>query len=806
MKFIPKMVSSLPLISINFIKIYLLIGVLEGATINGEVTSKPVGKTINDNEMVAEEEEEAMEVDNVCDSSDDIIDSQEQNGVTIIEEDANSVNANSVEAASSVDESSQDVTNVEENSEVEEQEEEGEEQEMTETEVVEEKEDVNNVEIDKNIEDKKKEVDSKEETNTQEQTIDLNDSGEDVMIVDSGDTTAQNGSEQETSPKAVDLSDEPEVINLDTPIKKKKKEAQSLHISPRRSSRNLNKQKSYVETEKEEEEGRKVEHSDESDIEEVLPQDPLDVGDTLQGEKFSKKPRNTSPAIVVKDTKRLVEIAAKSSSNTGGKKEPTLVIIDTNSILSGRGPVPLVPSSKTTQMLQRPTQITAAKTSVSSYPILPVALPAQGIYPPNMRATITPIPMNTTASASSQSKSAPPPPAPPPAPVLPTLTDDMFVVEAPSFIVPYVYEKPPIKELKQFVKEFQTEKDKPKKDGDEKDDDKGEDEKVTTTESPKETENEDKSDVEDLDSLDPKKPYSYFNSPLGKFFIDIGHSLVQEFVQTDLLRQQKRKRDREGGQNSTTNKNIASLIKNLEYTKENNEPYKMETKKCEFCSFKTESVLVMAFHLETPHMKNFVYRCNFCTYEVRSPHDILFHMEAEHAVRGRLERAPAFHQCSNCPFEDNQKGKLSRHLAACTRKFKPERNLEPPVDWEPPAKIPRVPRMKQNNLATTATVYQALAKNPQQQYQMLSKLQTNNMMHRGRGRPALGTPVLSKPAQQNMLRAPTGMVYKQAMAGGSVLVPTSYQLSGNQVYQVNSVYYCFILFVFTSHIISFVHF
>lgn len=271
--------------------------------------------------------------------------------------------------------------------------------------------------------------------------------------------------------------------------------------------------------------------------------------------------------------------------------------------------------------------------------------------------------------------------------------------------------------------------------------------------------------------------------------MDIGNNLVQEFVQTDLLKQQKRKREREGGQNSQTNKNIMSLIKNLEFTKENNEPYKMELKKCEFCSFKTESELAMAFHLETPHMKNFVYRCNFCVFEVRSPHDILFHMEAEHAVRGRLERAPAFHQCPNCPFEDNQKGKLSRHLVACMRKFKPERNLEPPVDWEPPAKIPRVPRMKQPTLNATANVYQALTKN--QQYHIFSKMQTNSMIHRGRGRPSLGTSMMNKP-QQPLLRTTAGMVYKQAMSGGSVLVPTSYQLSGNQLYQV-----CFFFRYFT---------
>lgn len=170
----------------------------------------------------------------------------------------------------------------------------------------------------------------------------------------------------------------------------------------------------------------------------------------------------------------------------------------------------------------------------------------------------------------------------------------------------------------------------------------------------------------------------------------------------------------------------------------------------------------------------------FVCRQARSPHDILFHMEAEHAVRGRLERAPSFHQCPNCPFEDNQKGKLSRHLVACMRKFKPDKNLDPPIDWEPPAKIPRVPKARQGiNMSS----YQAMKSS---QLQFLSKMQllstnSSHALHRGRGRPSLGTPM-----KQAMIR-PSGMVYKQAMSGGSVLVPTNYQLSGNQVYQVMTI-------------------
>lgn len=60
----------------------------------------------------------------------------------------------------------------------------------------------------------------------------------------------------------------------------------------------------------------------------------------------------------------------------------------------------------------------------------------------------------------------------------------------------------------------------------------------------------------------------------------------------------------------------------------------------------------------------------------------------------------------------------------------------------------------------------------------------NFFVCRGRGRPSLGTNINIKP--QSSLIRPPGMVFKQqtVSGGGSVLVPTSYQLSGNQVFQV----------------------
>ncbi|KAJ9575829.1 hypothetical protein L9F63_007287, partial [Diploptera punctata] len=722
-------------------------------------------------------------------------------------------------------------------------------------------------------------------------------------------------------------------------IKKSRKSTTVLNVTPRRSSRNLNKsQKSYVEKE------------DDPDIEEITPEDPL--ADTMNADPFrddkeNSKTRNSrKTTIVVNDTKRLVEIATGAKNMKGGKKEPTLVIIDTNSILSGRGPVPV-------STPQGPTQAPVPSPSSSGYSVLPVAVPAQGMYP-----------SHTSVHLKSPAVQAPPPPPKPPQ-ILPTLTDDMYVVEAPSFIVPYVYEKPPLKPLQEFIeklgkeieemkekerlereemerlekiekekeekeKEEKGEKEKEEKEEKEKEEkeeiekeEKEEKEKEEKEENEDEKEKEEKEEDEEIDDekeekgedkgkkdidskdndnasnkdesllvkasddkdektddksskadddssqdssdkkenktenesgdtekdkakgkedesetkssegkpddkkdennktgpetrsstseKDPKpedkanKPLTYFDNPLGKFFMQIGYNLVQEYVQTDLLRSQKRKRDRDGGKaGAVAQFAINSLLKNLELSKENNEPFHLEQKKCEYCSFKTESSLVMAQHLETPHMRNYVYRCNFCPLEVRSPHDILFHMEAEHNVRGRLERAPAFHQCPNCPFEDNQKGKLTRHLLSCAKKHKPERNQEPPPDWEPPAKIPRVSRSRPASLGIGAAAYQAMAGKQSSQTQhhpLLPKLVPAPTlqapgMGRGRGRPPIHArymPDMKVPQQrgvvptnirQNMMYRPQSTAQQQQQQQQQqMLLPTTYQIAGNQIYQ-----------------------
>ncbi|KAJ8668008.1 hypothetical protein QAD02_009671 [Eretmocerus hayati] len=614
-----------------------------------------------------------------------------------------------------------------------------------------------------------------------------------------------------------------------TPKKKKKQSVVDLSITPRRSSRNVNR-KSYTERETEDD-GIVIDNN--SDIEEIKPEDPLAEVDSKDKENSKLKAAmkgitaSSKNTIVVNDTKRLVEIAAGSKNMKGGKKEPTLVIIDTNSILSGKGGIPVSSSHRSSHHHQSSSSSSSSSsfaahlphgmTASSSLSVTPIGVSPTQLY--NSRTTITPVPMKTAHLNSSKSttitpvpmnpmhhspmhhqqnyhhhphhhQQQQPPPQPPPPQILPTLTDDMFVVEAPSFIVPYVYEKPPIKPLKEFseklgkcIKEFDAsekvrkaaEKEKRKAEGKEPDDD-----------------DDDDSDLEET----PPKPEeeksknpTYFDLPLGKFFMSIGVGLVQEYVQTDLLRTQKRKQGK-GSTSVETQMAINSLIKNLEFSKENNEPFHFELKKCEFCSFRTESSLAMQHHLETPHMHNYAYKCNYCPIEVRSPHDILYHMEAEHNIRGRLERGPAFHQCPNCPFEDNQKGKLSRHILACQKKFRPERNLEPSMDWEPPAKIPRMNRPRgmgpAPNPAALAAMAMASAKGPQP---LLPKLLPAPVSGRGRGRPPIHPRYPDIKSMRptgspgNMRADMASMMYRQAAAAG-LMMPNSYQFNTNQLFQV----------------------
>lgn len=153
------------------------------------------------------------------------------------------------------------------------------------------------------------------------------------------------------------------------------------------------------------------------DIEEII-EDPLE-------QSAPKRPRLTDP---LANESRKLPVPSNSNSTS---KEPTVVIIDTNTILS-RG------TAANVQALN--------KSNVSVTPV--VGVPAQGVYPIDPRASITPVPNSTSQMIATGTSTTL---AGLNAPVLTALTDDMFVLEAPSFIVPYIYEKPPSEDLKEIV-------------------------------------------------------------------------------------------------------------------------------------------------------------------------------------------------------------------------------------------------------------------------------------------------------------------------------------------------------------------
>ncbi|XP_055688878.1 uncharacterized protein LOC129793159 isoform X1 [Lutzomyia longipalpis] len=573
---------------------------------------------------------------------------------------------------------------------------------------------------------------------------------------------------------------------------------------------------------------------DDDDIEEIL-EDPLTDRPSMRKTKMLPQDLSVTP------------VSRMPNEGKGGaQKEPTLVIIDTNTMLNSR----TAGNSMMQSIKNASSVVNSSTTSSSGYSVMPVGVPAQGVYPPNIRATITPVSSQTNPTMQQQSTKSLINPAiqqqmQPPI-LLPALTDDMFVLEAPSFIVPYIYEKPPQDDLKEIVqkmgaeleemrkkeesemdKEDESEEDaNAEKTGEKADgadgaggedaqqqeksskksrrrqkkknpDDSWDESDTSTDEEASDSEERTKVLIkeakEDLDAIKkhiitpetatkeatpvvaaatpdaPKKPSdNYFESPLGQFFMTIGINLVQEHVQTDLLRLQKKKRNQDSARLGQIQTAINSLMKNLEISKVKNEPFKFDLKRCEFCNFKTESALAMANHYEKPHYKNNLFTCNFCTFSTRLMHDVMFHMEAVHNIKCKMEKALPYHLCPNCPFEDNGKSKMVRHALSCAKKFMPEMNLAPPVDWEPPAKIPRIkPR---HGLVGTATAYQQMAAQQQRaQAVAMPRLSINPVSAmRGRGRP-----------QTITNKTPIGTVLRGNSTSMRPILPAGMVLSNN---------------------------
>lgn len=155
-----------------------------------------------------------------------------------------------------------------------------------------------------------------------------------------------------------------------------------------------------------------------------------------------------------------------------------------------------------------------------------------------------------------------------------------------------------------------------------------------------------------------------------------------------MLREQKRRLHKQKKVQKTYDsikRTIHFLRQNLEISAEANSDFKFKQKKCRFCDFRSESMHVMAFHMNSPH--NIIddkFNCNYCDIEMNSSTIILEHMQSVHGIAGQVEPPLPKIPCHLCPLD--MKNFVSTHLKVCPQKFNINQNLIPEC-WDFPAKI-----------------------------------------------------------------------------------------------------------------------
>merc|ERR1712240_387092 len=307
-----------------------------------------------------------------------------------------------------------------------------------------------------------------------------------------GDETEENKEIDEVKDGSINSDDkEVETIN-DSPLKKTpvKKKDDTADEPLRRSSRKKTPTKYHellikeMEESPSEEEIEEVEEikDDDSDIQEIEAEDPLGGESSL-----TITPKNTTAkkpnVVTIDDLKTLQRLATSAKQSVDKAKSDNLMIIDTQSIIAGKmgsgvSITPAKPKPTSSLSISNSLNINPAGLTLGSGVTIKPNRPGSGV-------SVTPV------SSKSQELNDP------------NLTDETFVVEAPSFIVPYVYEKPPLESIRDFKESINKKIEERRK--------------------------------------DKEKRKAFFSSTLGKFFSDLGMNLVQEYVQKDLLREQQRR-------------------------------------------------------------------------------------------------------------------------------------------------------------------------------------------------------------------------------------------------------------------------
>ena len=376
------------------------------------------------------------------------------------------------------------------------------------------------------------------------------------------------------------------------------------------------------ENDDEEEDIEEVKDSDsDSDIMEVDAEDSIDTpapSKMSNKDDASKTSGNSAPGktniVTIDDMKTLKALADSTKINKQKQNDkPTTSLAETNRIIAGRqsAGVTITPAVR-----NLPPGLTISQ-SRSSTPLSTAANGGKLSLPAGISVSPANLAHSNAASVPSQKITD----------QLndPNLTDDTFVVEAPSFIVPYVYEKPPketIKDFKVSIKKLEQKmEEKENNDKETKSEPAANENKSVDQDHSKDKSSENNDEKNQLSKKDSspdvkevkadgtdisQKKSEFFDSCLGKLFYDLGMNLVQEAVQKDLLVEQQRKARKD--KSAAVMHAIMSLKVNIEQSKERNKAFEMELKKCKFCSFRTESQAVLDHHMETPHMKGSNYR------------------------------------------------------------------------------------------------------------------------------------------------------------------------------------------------------
>ena len=172
-----------------------------------------------------------------------------------------------------------------------------------------------------------------------------------------------------------------------------------------------------------------------------------------------------------------------------------------------------------------------------------------------------------------------------------------------------------------------------------------------------------------FNNVSDKNTKSSVESTLVHLTSELGRNLAQEFVEQDMVMKEleKPKKDR----NETT---ISALVENLKQMKEDNSIFHFNVKNCPACAFQTESTLALENHMEKIHktlnqdfqkeLLNMTdldfYRCNICYYQTKNPQEIMKHIQEEMTKidKQRSTKTASQFETPIFLFDDRLRGKL----------------------------------------------------------------------------------------------------------------------------------------------------